>query len=783
MASFTANENVASTPSAETVASLPANDGVVAVAPAVVAVAPADAASVIPADTVASCPTGTTAEDGCAAPVTQIMLSGGSHAMSCTLRDICDTFLGGSRPQRLEATVHSVNSKYTEGDLTPAQLAAFHCRMYEAMSNYHDNGNALVAWISSQERTQDHWRKLGHISYDDYLKAIDPSNKVRTMLALHEQTTRRKKGSEATVQRCWAGFPELLELVSRTECESRWRAVAALARATENAPDVAKFCLNKSILERVKHNKDGRRATKAFLVPDFIEAKKMAESIDRATCPWDAETYSGVSQYKLKVYRGVLMSTENHRGLVDPPRAARINVDLPGDSPPPAPPFAPASSAAPDTHDTPPPTLENLTPGTRETSASHQLTTENLAAITVASPPLIPAPPPSSSGLSSVPLDFCTRNLSPSGTPPRQGGVTLPPTPPTLPPSLLPSGTPPREGDGTLPPAPPGPPSLPPSGTPPREAGVTLPPTPYSPARRRQTGGEEDGTPSPRGATINLGLTERAQPPMASIAELLAELSGGSERQWTKSQEMSLQGGLDWLLRGDPEVVKMLRAERDMYDHHQKPELCDIRMSLASQAARQDPGLYALAVACLGTGNPRLVTSPCKGEGAIVAEVLLDDPVGNLRIAAQLSSPTGQRLTVEWSAMSDDGKRALGNATSSWGRYMLMSQEEGVRGTTVQLRTVNALGAALLCRLSWDHPSVLRCCSILLGKDRDAARAFIQTSRQSILGQLKIAYRDLERTEKFWYGKKKSFFAARKRPADNTHDANQPDKRARLSQW
>ena len=386
MASFTANENVTSTPSAEVIASLSAND-------AIVSMAPADAASVVPADAVASCPTGTAAEDGCAAPVTQIMLSGGSQAMTCALRDICDTYLGGSRPQRLEATVHSVNSKYTEGDLTPAQMAAFHCRLYEAMGNYHDNGNALVAWISSQERALDHWRKLGYSSYDDYLKAIDPSHKVTTMVALHEQTTKRKKGSEATVQRCWAGFPELLELASRTECESRWRVVAALARATENAPDVAKFCLNKSFLERVKHNKDGRRATKAFLVPDFIEAKKMAESIDRATCPWDAETYSSVSRYKLKVYRGVLMSTENHCGLVDPPRApraARINVDLPGDSTTPEQPLAPASFAAPGPRDTPPLTMENLTPGQRDTSASHQLTIENPAAINVASPLQMP---------------------------------------------------------------------------------------------------------------------------------------------------------------------------------------------------------------------------------------------------------------------------------------------------------------------------------------------------------------------------------------------------------
>ena len=77
---------------------------------------------------------------------------------------------------------------------------------------------------------------------------------------------------------------------------------------------------------------------------------------------------------------------------------------------------------------------------------------------------------------------------------------------------------------------------------------------------------------------------------MASISELLEELSRGSGHRWAQTQEMCLQGCLDWLLRDDPEVVEMLRNERDMYRHHHKRELWDTRMSLANQAAGQDLG-------------------------------------------------------------------------------------------------------------------------------------------------------------------------------------------------
>lgn len=116
MASFAP---VASMAPADTVASVDPADAVASVAPADTVTAPTDAiASVAPADIVASSPTA--AKDGCAAPATQIERSGGSMEMALTLLDICDTHLGGSRPTMLEDAVHSANSKYTDGDLTPS---------------------------------------------------------------------------------------------------------------------------------------------------------------------------------------------------------------------------------------------------------------------------------------------------------------------------------------------------------------------------------------------------------------------------------------------------------------------------------------------------------------------------------------------------------------------------------------------------------------------------------------------------------------------------------------
>ena len=103
-----------------------------------------------------------------------------------------------------------------------------------------------------------------------------------------------------------------------------WMGLAILARATDRAPKVAKYCLNLAILTRIQSKKTGRGAASFFTGPDFIEAKEMATTIDWATRSWDKECYEQVSEHSLKMYRGLILPKTKYPGKEDRQRTRQI---------------------------------------------------------------------------------------------------------------------------------------------------------------------------------------------------------------------------------------------------------------------------------------------------------------------------------------------------------------------------------------------------------------------------------------------------------------------------
>ena len=148
------------------------------------------------------------------------------------------------------------------------------------------------------------------------------------MIVRHRQTLDRKASAKKALEECWGGYHELLGLVTPKQGEERWRTLAALAKATDSAPKVAKYCLNMAMLKRFRCN-TGRALLRSFAVQDFVAAKKMAEMVDRALCPWDDETYEGISQYKLKIFQGLAMCEKKHPGKVDKQRTSRPPAEIP----------------------------------------------------------------------------------------------------------------------------------------------------------------------------------------------------------------------------------------------------------------------------------------------------------------------------------------------------------------------------------------------------------------------------------------------------------------------
>ena len=108
------------------------------------------------------------------------------------------------------------------------------------------------------------------------------------MIVRYRRTLDCKASARKVLEECWEGYHELLGLVTPKQGEERWRTLAALAKATDSAPEVAKYCLNMAMLKRFRCN-TGRALPRSFTVQDFVAAKKMAVTVDKALCPWDDE--------------------------------------------------------------------------------------------------------------------------------------------------------------------------------------------------------------------------------------------------------------------------------------------------------------------------------------------------------------------------------------------------------------------------------------------------------------------------------------------------------------
>lgn len=221
---------------------------------------------------------------------TRIMRSGANREFNRSLLALCDTYPAGARPRTLQALCDKAFDRYKRGGLTPEQLAAFVGRFYEAIGVQEVACHEHAAWLLHMKQKNGHWLRLGFSKYRDYLASIDPYGNVRRMIVQHRQTLDRKACSKKALEGHWEGYHELLELVTPEEGEERWRTLAALAKATDGAPEVAKYCLNMAMLERFQCN---LARTWSFTVQDFVVAEKMAERIDRASRPWDDETYEG----------------------------------------------------------------------------------------------------------------------------------------------------------------------------------------------------------------------------------------------------------------------------------------------------------------------------------------------------------------------------------------------------------------------------------------------------------------------------------------------------------
>ena len=92
-----------------------------------------------------------------------MLCSGANKAVNDAFFALCDTYLANDsdRTPTTQACAEAAMERYQDGCLTAQQLADCMSGFYNAIGDHQDASQEQAAWLSSEERKKDHWKKLG----------------------------------------------------------------------------------------------------------------------------------------------------------------------------------------------------------------------------------------------------------------------------------------------------------------------------------------------------------------------------------------------------------------------------------------------------------------------------------------------------------------------------------------------------------------------------------------------------------------------------------------------
>jgi hypothetical protein len=107
-------------------------------------------------------------------------------------------------------------------ELSPQNQTNFMVEIYDLLGDLTDATNAMFAWLSNfAERILD-WKMLIYKPYNDFLKALDSSARVREMIKQHHSGQQRKTQATKKLGDLWQHYPELQEILSDSSRSEKW---------------------------------------------------------------------------------------------------------------------------------------------------------------------------------------------------------------------------------------------------------------------------------------------------------------------------------------------------------------------------------------------------------------------------------------------------------------------------------------------------------------------------------------------------------------------------------
>jgi len=184
--------------------------------------------------------------------------------------------------------------------------------------------NAQVALLANfMERNLD-WKKLKYMQYNDFLKALDTSGRVREMINQQNSAQQRKTRATKKLGDLWQHHPEVQGILSDSCGSEEWIRLTAIDNHTCSDPGSAKRCLNCSVANPLTKLNRKSKTNMLYTTGDFQQGKMLVDN----GCH---QLEEGID-YKatgLLSYQGLVMPLIYFPGMDDHKNTNRLHTILP----------------------------------------------------------------------------------------------------------------------------------------------------------------------------------------------------------------------------------------------------------------------------------------------------------------------------------------------------------------------------------------------------------------------------------------------------------------------
>jgi len=194
----------------------------------------------------------------------------------------------------------------------------------DLLGDISDADNAEVIWLLNFAETNLAWKKRNYKRYNNFLKALNSSDRVREMIKQHHSAQQRKTWARKMEGNQWQHYPKLQEILGDSSGSEKWLQLTAIANQTSRDPELAKRWLNRAYVNRLTKQHRKSKANRWYISGVFQEPEMLLDN----GCPQleDGIDYKAMG---LKWYQGLVMPLGFYPGMDDRDHANQLHTISP----------------------------------------------------------------------------------------------------------------------------------------------------------------------------------------------------------------------------------------------------------------------------------------------------------------------------------------------------------------------------------------------------------------------------------------------------------------------